>query len=417
LRYLSQDATQDPIRVYTAIYTTMITLLLLVEREIGDRRISQIRKLIEEVTSKILKEKNSNRIDYQLHSNDKEINENALVTIPYRNIYNLPYQRNLFFIDKGNSLDELCAALDKSNEIRAIVGSCGMGKTQVALEYAYTRLNKYNIIWWIRCSNHSLLENDYNKLIELLNLPIKGLRDSTAITDAIRFWLDLNSNWLLIFDDVQNIEDIIGYIPTKLNGKIIITSQNQYIQTNAKLHHVKIFNRTEAVNYLIKQVNGLDKNDATKLVIMIGRHPLSLELAGSCLNATGISINEYLDSIEKLKINVFKFNNPSICTKALMFIVEISLKSIRNENPASMNIINLISFFSSEKISQSILSQGLKELAERSYSIPIAIGDEKELDSALKTLERYSLIDIFKGEIRIQKLIQYAVRGSVPALL
>jgi len=100
-----------------------------------------------------------------------------------------------------------------------------------------------------------------------------------------------------------------------------------------------------------------------------------------------------------------------------MFIVEISLKSIRNENPASMNIINLISFFSSEKISQSILSQGLKELAERSYSIPIAIGDEKELDSALKTLERYSLIDIFKGEIRIQKLIQYAVRGSVPALL
>ena len=66
-------------------------------------------------------------------------------------IWNVPHRRNLNFTGRRDLLDSLRAELTygQAMALTAISGMGGVGKTQLALEYAYHYASQYEAVFWV----------------------------------------------------------------------------------------------------------------------------------------------------------------------------------------------------------------------------------------------------------------------------
>src|SRR2546422_35273 len=76
------------------------------------------------------------------------------IPAPY---WNIPHPRNPFFTGRENILDQLHGLLRSNTAVamtqpQAISGLGGIGKTQIASEYAYRYRSEYQVILWANCS-------------------------------------------------------------------------------------------------------------------------------------------------------------------------------------------------------------------------------------------------------------------------
>ena len=81
--------------------------------------------------------------------------------------------------------DELLVALrtamtsgKSGGTIQAICGLGGVGKTQVATEYAYRHTADYTLVWWIRGDNDATVASDYAALAKPLQLQLSEGNES-----------------------------------------------------------------------------------------------------------------------------------------------------------------------------------------------------------------------------------------------
>lgn len=181
----------------------------------------------------------------------------------------LPFQKNHNFTGRKQELSEIHALLqgpdiDRSNtRVVVLHGLGGMGKTQLATEYAYLHAENYTSIWWANAKTmdsladsfveiaqeliahharirvHTGQKPDYAWIATALGIspdlvnPKGQLKSSPTsielIVDAVKSWLVAGDNqtWLLIFDNYDNLEDVDTrkFIPTNASGNIIITTR------------------------------------------------------------------------------------------------------------------------------------------------------------------------------------------------
>ncbi len=146
-------------------------------------------------------------------------------------IWNVPHLRNPNFTGRSQLLTDLRLALTVENsaaltQTQAVHGLGGVGKTQLALEYAYRYAADYGLVWWLRSEEPVTLAADYAGLATALDLPEKEAQEQSAIIKAVRLWLDHHTGWLLIFDNASQAQDLLLYLPQASTGHVIITSRH-----------------------------------------------------------------------------------------------------------------------------------------------------------------------------------------------
>ena len=210
---------------------------------------------------------------------------------------NVP-QRNKNFTGRSELLDDLRRRV--TNRTAALVphalhGLGGVGKTQLAIEYAYRYATEYQVIWWISADQTALVRSNLAALA--LRLGITGLVPNrveeavAAVLNALRRG-DPYARWLLVFDNADEPELIRSLMPAG-PGDIIITSRNRGWAQVVDALEVNVFTRDESKEFLSRRVPSITEDDADRLAEEFGDLPLGLEQAGAWLVQTAMTVDAY----------------------------------------------------------------------------------------------------------------------------
>src|SRR5579875_782032 len=124
--------------------------------------------------------------------------------------WSIPYQRNPCFTGREELLLWLHEVFIQKNQA-CLTSSCvlcglgGIGKTQVAIEYAYRYSLKHAAILWINASTAETMSNSLMVIAHTLQLFKGDRQDHAQIVAAIAHWLNQHHNWLLIRSEERRV--------------------------------------------------------------------------------------------------------------------------------------------------------------------------------------------------------------------
>ncbi|MGI8329943.1 FxSxx-COOH system tetratricopeptide repeat protein [Actinomadura scrupuli] len=326
--------------------------------------------------------------------------------------------RNKNFTGREELLDKLRAGI--VDQVTAVVphalhGLGGVGKTQMAVEYAWRYLADYELVWWIPADQSVLVRSTLAALAPNLGLPpatTTGVEDAAnAVLDALRRG-EPYSRWLLIFDNADQPEDINDVVP-RGPGHVLITSRNHRWEGVVDTVAVDVFSREESVQFLKKRVpRGINVDDADRLADSLGDLPLALEQAGALQAETGMSVPQYLRLLKDRTSQLLAEGKPTEYPVSMTAAWALSVASLGNKMPEAVDLLRCCAFFGPEPIPRDVfavippgLGQPLSDL----------LGDPIRLARAIGELGRYALarIDTASRTIQVHRLIQALVRDEL----
>src|SRR5436305_3311825 len=354
----------------------------------------------------------------------------SLTRTDFPTLWNVPFPRNLFFSGREDLLAQLHTQLQKGRTAalsQAISGLGGVGKTQLAVEYAYRFYQDYQAVLWAHAENVEVLNSSYAEIATLLKLPVKDAQDQTTITQAVKVWLQNHRNWLLILDNADELDILRPFLPPRLGGHVIITTRAVAPGRFAHRLLVETFPDEQGVLFLLRraglialdadvsQASPQDQALARQITQEVGGLPLALDQVGAYLETTGCGLAAYWQQYQRHRINLLKdyrgmlVDHPPVATTW-----SLSIARVEERNTAAADILGLCAFLAPDAIREDMLRQGADTL---SPTIAAVVADGYLLDRAIEALRAYSLItrDTQTKALAVHRLVQTVVRDSLPA--
>ena len=329
--------------------------------------------------------------------------------------------RNTNFTGRKELLAELHASL-VPGETAAVVphalqGMGGVGKSQLAIEYAYLHQSDFDVIWWVPAEHDVQIKNSLAELGQRLNLGV-GTEANVAVRvvlDALRGgtrWR-IPSNWLLVFDNAESLEVVRPYLPTGGPGRILVTSRNHEWANHARGLEVDVFRREESKQLLRRRGPELTEKEADQLAESLGDLPLAIEQAAAWRAVTGMPAREYLELLEEKQDELLNVSQPTDYPSSVGAAWNLSLEQLEERNPAALRILQLAAVLAPDPISRSLFTNG------RGLSITPdldrALRDRLRLNEAIREIGRYSLarIDHRKNNIQMHRLVKAVLENKM----
>ena len=336
-------------------------------------------------------------------------NSKILGTLPP--IWNVPH-RNPDFTGRNEVLHELRLLLTKTNHSthtqQVLYGLGGIGKSQVAIEYAYRNNDLYDLVWWMRAAEKETLSLDYVALASELDLPEKNSAEQEFVIQAVRKWLDRHTNWLLVFDNVGNSRNIKDYLPKSSGGHVLVTSRNQDWQTPLE---IKIWSRKESLAFLHKRTGQENDNDAEAIAEGLGDLPLALAQAASYIKTRNKSYVEYFELFTNRRKELWKREPPPVeYPDTVATTWSLALDEVRHVSQAR-DLLYICSLVSPDAIPRILLTKVLEYMVET--NVISATIDEFYSDDAINVLCSYSLIIPEPRFIVIHRLVQSVTKDQM----
>jgi hypothetical protein len=172
---------------------------------------------------------------------------------------NLP-ERNSRFSGREVELKNIKDAFEKGVAVcvkQAIAGLGGVGKTQIATEYAYRFGHEYkDAIWWINAEKSP--KDDLLNFTEKFEIFPEGRDAAAQMNDddfirRLNVWLEEHSSTLLIFDNVESAEVVEQFIPR--SGHVLITTRDRRLDlNNIKSVELDVFSDDEAKAFMKERI-------------------------------------------------------------------------------------------------------------------------------------------------------------------
>ncbi len=173
-------------------------------------------------------------------------------------VWNVPYPRNTLFVGREELFTQLSTALHSGqpaalSQPQAISGLGGIGKTQIALEYAYRYRQDYQAVLWALTDTRENLTSSYLSIATLLKLPQQGEQESARVIAAVKDWLQTQTNWLLILDNADDLKLARDFLPTNVSGHVLLTTRAQAMGRFARCLEVNLLPPEQAILFLLQR--------------------------------------------------------------------------------------------------------------------------------------------------------------------
>lgn len=313
--------------------------------------------------------------------------------------------RNDRFTGRDPILEQLYELLESGGAAGSrclLQGVSGVGKSQLAAEYAHRFGNDYDVVWWVDANHRVTAREQLATLAPLLN-PEAG----PEIGNRIRLvHQELGSvsrsrrRWLLIFDGGDRMADIRDLLPDG-PGHVIVTSLTRDWSSQAGLHEVEVrpFLRTESVAFARRQAPRLTPAEAEALAEAVQDLPLLLAQTAAWLNTSSMPAGEYIEAIRRGEPGRLRISIGEDYPKSFQTAWSITLEALRDEHPEAAEVLRLLARFSADQIPVRLLETARPgDLPE-----PLAAlaADPISWHSALSRLAQHTALQLdYQGALR-----------------
>ena len=299
--------------------------------------------------------------------------------------------------------------------MRAICGLGGVGKSQLALAYAYNHLEAYDLVYWLSVEPESTVGSELATLGRALGLPVDDIADQQKIIQQVKAWLAGTSRrWLLLFDNADSIEPraLRPYLPGSGPGRVIIASRNcnwAGVVGREQVRSIDVFTSAEAVDFVQGRLPDEDPVAIAALAEELGYLPLALEHAVAFMETRASSAAAYRRLYQEKRQALWARAEPPDAYHATITTTwEMGFQHAR-QTPGASELLNLCCCLAPDSIPLTLIQQIREiELPHPQVAEPLLalLADELAFGDALLALSRYALLTHERDTICLHRLVQ-----------
>lgn len=373
-----------------------------------------------------------------LHLDEAETRQllEASLTAPTL-FWHVPYPRNPCFTGREAILQALHTRLAASQPVAftqsyALSGLGGVGKTQLALEYAYRHALEYHAVLWLAAESRESLMTSWQQIADVLQLPEGKQADQERLIAAVQRWLTTHSTWLLIWDNVEDLELLAHFLPPVRQGAHLLTTRRAAMGTLAEGWEVPLMSHEEGLVLLLRRAKILGLADSTEQLPLIAeRHPgeyaaaedlvrlleglpLALDQAGAYAEETAGSLADYL--------RLYHTHRPELLSRrgdvtsahpaSVVTTWSVAFERLEQTQPAAADLLRLCALLAPEAIPEELFTAGAAQLGQRLG--PVA-ADPLQWQAALRAVLAYSLLHRKSEDhtLSMHRLVQAVLRDGI----
>ncbi|KAL6716568.1 hypothetical protein ACLMJK_006135 [Lecanora helva] len=225
----------------------------------------------------------------------------------------------------GNALlpskDKMISSESEGLRQFAICGMGGLGKTEIATEFAVRSKDLFDGVFWIPADDPAKLDAAFSLIAKQLGLEDPADSKNHIVSrELVKGWLSrpwkmttiegnatpTTATWLIIFDNADDQYTLTDYWPLQSNGSVLITSRDplakSYFTANPSAGvDLEPLSKAEGASLLYNMTalrDGDQAHVAERIAELLGGVPLAISQMAGVIRRQELRLSEFLESYE-----------------------------------------------------------------------------------------------------------------------
>lgn len=315
---------------------------------------------------------------------------------------------------------------------QVIHGLGGVGKTRLAIEYAWEYQDAYTALLFVVGDTPGQLRRSVAELAAPAILALDEWKDpeEEVRMAAVMRWLTSNPGWLLIIDnadDRESLDAVQRLLASLRGGHVIITSRSSWWSKSVTRSELDVLPIEAARRFLLERTRDerrqtpQDEAVALELATELGGLALALEQAGAYIQNRdgGLSLADYLARWREGREQVRAWCDESVMhyARSVAITWETTTRAL---GPAALTLFRMLSWFAPAPIPRAMVSTpGVQDIVRRALIGTGFREGEADPEQALSELIAYSMTRKVDEQgvpcVGLHRVVLQIMRDCMPA--
>jgi tetratricopeptide (TPR) repeat protein len=243
----------------------------------------------------------------------------------------------------------------------------------------------------------------------VLQLPGRDDKDQQRVVAAVQHWLSTHGQWLLIWDNVEDLALLDRFLPAARSGASLITTRCQALGTFARGLDLLPMEHEEGMLFLLRRAKVLEPEAtheqvdqlaeqvpsqytaAADLVTALGGLPLAIDQAGAYLEETQCGLPAYLELFHSRRATLLQQRGEGARghPASVFTTFTLAITATAQRHPAVWDLLRVCALLQPDTIPEELFRQGGEHLGT---TLEAVRHDELEWNRVIAVACSYSLL-------------------------